>query len=146
MKENFFTYRNIGGGYPAVEEDIRLGTPTAVFGVSEAHKYLLASLVQGKILYITADAVSAGKAFASVSALSGRRCVQLCAKDEVILYKDALSKDALYKRLTAIHAMLNGSVYHLILFRYFRCNYSSFHSSLQLSHAPFLLLFSISDT
>ena len=109
MKENFFTYRNIGGGYPAVEEDIRLGTPTAVFGVSEAHKYLLASLVQGKILYITADAVSAGKAFASVSALSGRRCVQLCAKDEVILYKDALSKDALYKRLTAIHAMLNGS-------------------------------------
>ncbi|MDE6104129.1 MAG: hypothetical protein K2G38_00365, partial [Clostridia bacterium] len=109
MKENFFTYRNLQGGYPALENDLRLGTPTAVFGVSEPHKYLLASMTEGKALYITADAVSAGKAFASISALSGKKCVQLCAKDEVILYKDALSRDALFKRLTAIHGLLHGA-------------------------------------
>ncbi|MDE5722415.1 MAG: transcription-repair coupling factor [Clostridia bacterium] len=109
MKENFFNYRNLQGGYSALENDIRLGTPTAVFGVSEPHKYLLASMTEGKTLYVTADAVSAGKAFASILALSGKKCVQLCAKDEVILYKDALSKDAIFKRLTAIHALLHGA-------------------------------------
>ncbi|MDE6613168.1 MAG: hypothetical protein K2K28_01255 [Clostridia bacterium] len=86
MKENFFTYRNLQGGYSALENDIRLGTPTAVFGVSEPHKYLLASLTEGKSLYVTADVVSAGKAFSSISALSGKKCVQLCARDEIILY------------------------------------------------------------
>ena len=92
-----------------MENDIRLGTPTAVFGVTEAHKYLISCLPQYKILYITADGVSADKAHASISALSGRKCVLLPAKDEVILYKDALSKDALFRRLTAVSEISNGA-------------------------------------
>ncbi len=109
MKKNFFTYRNLAGEYPALENDLRLGTPTAVFGVSEPHKYLTASLFSGKTLYICADAVSAGKAYLSISAVSGRECVLLPAKDEVILYKDALSKDNLFRRLTAVYGILHGA-------------------------------------
>lgn len=109
MNENFFTYRNLSGDYTAVENDIRLGTPTAAFGVSDELKYLLASLSHRQTLYVTADAVSAAKAHKSISVLSGKKCVQLPAKDEVILYKDALSKDALFNRLTAVHALQNGA-------------------------------------
>ncbi len=99
----------MGTEYTALQNDIRLGTPTAVFGVSDAHKYLIASLAERKTLYITADSVLANKAYASISALSGKRCVLLPAKDEVVLYKDALSKDALFKRLTAIAEIINGA-------------------------------------
>ncbi|MDE6441404.1 MAG: transcription-repair coupling factor [Clostridia bacterium] len=109
MKENFFTFDSIGGNYTALKNDIRLGTPTAVFGVSDAHKYLTASMLTGKVLYVTADAVSANKAYQSLCALSGKKCVLLPAKDEVILYKDALSKDALFRRITAIHQITEGA-------------------------------------
>ncbi|MDE6001393.1 MAG: hypothetical protein K2G96_03640, partial [Clostridia bacterium] len=103
MKANFFNCKNLTGDYCALENDVRLGTPTAVFGVSEAHKYLTASLFDGKTLYIAPDSVAAGKAFTAICALSGKKCVLLPAKDEVILYKDALSKDALFRRLSAIY-------------------------------------------
>ena len=97
------------GEYSLLEQDLRLGTPTAVFGLSEAHKYLLASLPQERVLYVTADSISAQNAFSAISVLSGKKCALLTAKDEVILYKDALSKDALFKRITAIHEMLTGA-------------------------------------
>ncbi|MDE7306664.1 MAG: hypothetical protein K2N33_04675, partial [Clostridia bacterium] len=77
--------------------------------MSEAHKYLTASLFDGKTLYIAPDSVAAGKAYTAICALSGKKCVLLPAKDEVILYKDALSKDALFRRLSAIYGMICGA-------------------------------------
>lgn len=109
MKANFFNCKNLAGGYPALENELRLGTPTAVFGVSDSHKYLLTSALSEKILYLTADSVSANKAYASLSVLSGKKCALLPSKDEVVLYKDALSKDALFRRLTAINAIIGGA-------------------------------------
>ncbi|MDE7215076.1 MAG: hypothetical protein K2N68_04495, partial [Clostridia bacterium] len=109
MVKDFFTYKNLRGDYSALENDIRLGMPTAVFGVSEVHKYLIAALTEGKVLYIAADAVAAQKAFQSISVLSGKNCVYLPAKDDVVLYKDALSKDALFKRLWATYKMAHGA-------------------------------------
>ena len=107
MNKNFFTYKSMG--YTALQNDIRLGTPTAVFGVSDIHKYLIAALSEYRTLYIAADSVLANKAYESISALSGKKCVLLPSKDEVVLYKDALSKDALFRRLTAIHEILSGA-------------------------------------
>lgn len=109
MNENFFTPRNLSGDYPALFEDVRLGTPTAAFGLSESHKYLLAAAARQKILYVAADNISARKAYEAVSVLTGKKCAFLCAKDEVILYKDALSKDALYKRICALSAISSGA-------------------------------------
>ena len=94
---------------PALENDIRLGTPTAAFGLSETHKFLLAAITQGKQVYVCADAISAQKAYAGISTLSDKKCVYLPAKDEVVLYKDALSKDALYRRICAVYGLLNGA-------------------------------------
>jgi transcription-repair coupling factor (superfamily II helicase) len=109
LKRNFFTFKNLGNDYVAMQQDIRLGIPTAVFGVSEPHKYLTASLFEEPILYITADAISAQKAQSAIATLSGKNTVLLTAKDDVLLYKDAISKDALFRRITAIYGIEQGA-------------------------------------
>ncbi len=109
MIKNFFSFKNLGGEYLALQNEIRLGTPTAAFGLSDAHKYLLASLYAGQVLYVASDPIFAQKAYESVKTLSGRKCTLLPAKDEVILYKDALSKDALFKRISAIYELTHGT-------------------------------------
>ena len=109
MKRNFFTFNEIGGEYPSYAEELRRGTPTAVFGVSDSLKYLLAGLTPYPTVYITADSVSAQKAADNIASLSGKNVAILAAKDEVLLYRKALSKDSLFKRLNGIHALQNGS-------------------------------------
>ena len=108
MKRNFFNFDNLGGEYSALKEELRRGTPTAVFGVSDCLKYLLASVIDVPIVYIASDSVSATKAARNISVLSGKKVEVLAAKDEVLLYRKALSKDALFKRLNGVHALQNG--------------------------------------
>ena len=108
MKNDFFSFDALHGEYPALATDIRRGTPTAVFGVSDSLKYFLAGLIDAPVVYITADAVSAKKAAENIAALSGKRTEVLAAKDEVLLYRKALSKDALFKRLNGIYALQTG--------------------------------------
>ena len=108
MKEKFFTFDKIGGEYPRFGEELRRGAPAAVFGVSDSLKYLLASLIDAPVVYISADAVAAQKAAENIAALSGKRTAVLAAKDEVLLYRKALSKDSLFKRLNGIYALENG--------------------------------------
>ncbi|MBO5240075.1 MAG: transcription-repair coupling factor [Clostridia bacterium] len=109
MKRNFFNFENLGGEYPSFAKEIRRGTPTAVFGVSDSLKYLLAGLIDYPVVYITADSISAKKAAENIAALSGKKTEVLAAKDEVLLYRKALSKDSLYQRLRGISALYSGA-------------------------------------
>ena len=108
MKREFFNAMELGGEYPLYVDDIRRGTPTAVFGVSDSLKYLLAGLSPYPVVYVTADGVSARKAAENIAALSGKTTQTLSAKDEVLLYRKALSKDSLFRRLNGIHALQTG--------------------------------------
>ena len=106
---SFFRFENLGGEYPALGADIAHGVPTAVFGVSDPEKYLIASLVGGRAVYIAPDALAAQRAHAAIAALSKKKCVLLPAKDEVLTYRKSLSKDALYRRLTALYEWQRGA-------------------------------------
>ena len=108
MKKDFFTLNQIGEEYLPYVEDLRRGTPTAVFGVSDPLKYLLAGLTPYPVVYITADGTSAQKAAENIAALSGKRVEVIAAKDEVLLYRKALSKDSLFRRIQGIDALQNG--------------------------------------
>ena len=108
MKRNFLTLNEIGEEYAQYAQDIRRGTPTAVFGVSDPLKYLLAGLTPFPVVFVTADSVSAQKAAENISSLTGKKTEVLAAKDEVLLYRKALTKDALFKRLNGIYALQNG--------------------------------------
>ena len=109
MKNDFFSFDALCGEYPALATDIRRGTPTAVFGVCDSLKYLIASMIDSPVVYITADASGMNKVAQNVRAISGKRVETLCAKDEVLLYRKALSKDSLFKRLQGIHALQTGA-------------------------------------
>ncbi len=109
MSPKFFTSDNLTGDYPALANDVRLGAPTAVFGVSDSQKYLTASLFDGVSLYIAPDPVSAEKAYGAISTLSGKKCAWLSPKDDVLLYKDALSRDALFRRIKALNEIFGGA-------------------------------------
>ena len=107
--KGFFSFENLGGEYALLGQDVRQGIPAAVFGISDEQKYLIASLIGGRVVYLTADALSAKRAAEAVGALSGKRCALLCAKDEVLMYRKALSKDALFRRLKALADWQNGA-------------------------------------
>ena len=106
--KNFFSFNQIGGEYPALADELRRGTPTAVFGVADSLKYLIAAMIEKPVLYITADGVSAQKVAENVAALSGKETAVISAKDEVLLYRKALSKDSLFKRLCGVRALTTG--------------------------------------
>lgn len=106
---SLFRFDNLNGEFPALGTDLRRGVPAAVFGVSDAEKYFIASLAEGRSVYIAADALSARRAHAAISALSGKKCTLLCAKDEVLTYRKAGSKDSLYRRLTALYEWQEGA-------------------------------------
>ncbi len=108
MKRNFFTFDNLGGEFPSLRDELRRGTPTAVFGVSDSLKYMLAAVMESPVVYVVADGVTARRAAQNIRALSGKRVEILAAKDEVLLYRKALSKDALFRRLNGIHALYSG--------------------------------------
>ena len=88
---------------------IQNGVPTAVSGVSDAQKHLIASLFEGRIVYLTADALTAKRAAEDIRALSGKKVALLAAKDEVLTYRKAGSRDALFRRLTALHEWQAGA-------------------------------------
>ena len=90
-------------------EEIRRGTPTAVFGVSNALKYLLGGLIEYPVVYIVSDSISAKKAAADIASLSGKQVEILSAKDEVLLYRKALSKDSLFGRIRGVNALYHGA-------------------------------------
>ena len=99
MIRNFFTAEQLGPAYSELKNDLRLGTPTAVYGVSAPHKCLIAPLSwEGRLVYITDNALSAASCAAQIAGFTGEEPALLTAKDEVLLYKDAVSKDALFKR------------------------------------------------
>ena len=93
-----------------MENDLRLGTPTAVFGVSDAYKALLAATcAPGRVVYVTDSAPNAARMAAEIGAFAGEEVALLCAKDEVLLCKEAVSKDALFRRLAALRQIRKGT-------------------------------------
>lgn len=110
MIRNFFTAEQLGPPYEQLKNDIRLGTPTAVFGVSAPHKCLIAPVCcEQRLVYICDNALSASKAALEIEGFTGEEVALLTAKDEVLLYKDAVSKDALFKRINALYRIQNGA-------------------------------------
>jgi len=107
--KGFFSFETLSGEYALLGKDVEHGVPTAAYGVSDAQKYLIAACVPRRLLYLTADALTAKKACDAIAALSGKRCARLPAKDEVLTYRKALSKDSLFARLTALYEWQTGA-------------------------------------
>ncbi len=91
------------------QNNTRSGISTAVFGVSKPARYFLASKVEGKVLYIAPDFVSAKDATREIYALTNKKVVYLPAKDDVLLFKKFFNKENLYNRITALYEIMDGA-------------------------------------
>ena len=98
-----FSFENLGGEYEKLGKEIKSGSKVSVYGLSAAQKFLIASLPTRPVLYLTSDALTAQHAADAIFALSGKKPALLCAKDEVLTFRKALSRDALFRRLTALY-------------------------------------------
>ena len=107
--KRFFSFEQLSGEYALLGRDIEHGVPTACYGLADAQKYLIGALPECRVVYVTADALSAKRAKESIAALSGKKCVLLPAKDEVLTFRRALSKDALFARLCALYEWQRGA-------------------------------------
>lgn len=106
---DFFRFEYLNGDYPLLGASVQNGVPTAVFGLNDAQKYLVASLFPGRAVYIAADALTAKRAAESIAVLSGKEVALLAAKDEVLTFRRAGSRDALFRRLTALYRWQAGA-------------------------------------
>lgn len=121
---------NSSKNFENFEVNTRSLTKTAVFGVSDNEKFVLASCVQGRVLYIAKDNLKAKKVAEEVSYLTGEKTVYLPPKDDVLLFKKAFNKDSLFARLSALYDILLGA-------RFISC---SFEALLQLMPKDILSL------
>ena len=83
--------------------------PTAVFGVTDPLKLAISAHLFDKAIYICKDNVKAQRAQEELHALTGKTCVYLPPKDDVLLYKRAFNKESTYKRLTALYEIEKGA-------------------------------------
>ena len=81
----FFSFEALGGEYPLLGATVANGAPTAVFGASDAQKYLIASLFAGRVAYITADALTAKRAAETIERFLEKSDMAVC----LVLYDAA---------------------------------------------------------
>ena len=102
MLNEYIKLENMGSQTAALQKNVREGIPGAVFGVSFAHKCHIAATLGLPVIYVARDAITARAAAAEIRAISGEKAVFLPAKEDVLLYDKAISKDALYGRIGAL--------------------------------------------
>ena len=93
------------------EHCIRQGIPSAVFGVSDAFKNYLISIIPEKVLFVVKDGISARLASEAIEQLSNKKTVYIPPKDEILLLSRAFSKDNVYARTVALYNAYFGLCY-----------------------------------
>ncbi len=101
MLEKIIALRNGENSVKEFLSAIRQGIPSAVFGVSDAFKNYLVSVIDEPVLYIVKDGLSAADAERAVKEFTDKKTVILPAKEETLISTRAFSKDGLYKRIRA---------------------------------------------
>ncbi len=78
--------------------------------MSASQKALSASLLPGPVFYLAPDAVSAREICAVASSLSGKKCVLLSSRDEVLAFREAFSRDSAFRRISSVQKALGADI------------------------------------
>lgn len=98
------------GSVKEFTENVRLGVPTAVFGVSDSFKNFLVGTIDCPVLYVAKDTVSAFSAVKAIKEFSGKSVTYMPCKDQNFSFMRAFSKDGLYSRLSALENLRKTDV------------------------------------
>ena len=89
---------------------VRQGIPSAAFGVTDAFKNYLVSVVPDKVLLVVKDGVTAHLSAEGITELSGKKVVIIPPRDELLLNSRAFSKESTYARIKALAEIKDASV------------------------------------
>lgn len=109
MLSNYIKPENLSEELNSLLTEVRSGVPTAVFGVAFAEKCYLASQINAPVVYVARDELTAKAVCIELRALTGKKAVYLPAKDDVLLFNKAFSKDSLYNRIFALYQLSQGA-------------------------------------
>ncbi len=106
---NFFDRVNNNAAYKKLSEDVRGNNFTAAFGVQPSEKPFIAADIDAFVLYVCSDYVESQRVLRTVNALTGGGAVFIPAKDDVLLFKQNASRNGVYLRNSALHALFKGA-------------------------------------
>ena len=110
MQRDFLNINNLGGQYLSVFEDVRAGMPLAIYGLSLTHSAILtATCFEKRRVVITDTLLTSQKVKETIEGLFGEKVALLYAKDDTLLYKDAISKDRLFQRIKGMWEIEQGA-------------------------------------
>lgn len=105
---DFFQRVNNNKPYKALIDDLRSRKNTAVFGVQPNEKPFVAGSISDRfVLYVCSDFVDSQRILRTLNAIKGG-FAYLPHRDDVLLYKNSYSKNAIYQRNNVLSQMLSG--------------------------------------
>lgn len=105
--KRLFNYEKLSG-YKKLIETVRAGKSCSIFGVQNSMRAALASSFGGKLLFVTADDVTANS-FASQFEIMGLRSVLFPSVPDTFIYKKAGTTERFAQRTKALFDILNGN-------------------------------------
>lgn len=103
---NFFDFSLLGADYKKLYEKVRAGNSCSIFGVQNSIRPLLSVGTNKKLLYITADSITASSMIEQFEGM-GKRALSLPAVQDSFIYKRAQSNDAYKTRTKTLFKVLS---------------------------------------
>ncbi len=110
MINDILNFKNGQNSVSELLSAIRQGIPSAVFGVTDAFKNYIVSVIDEPVLYVVKDTITAQIASLAIQEFSGKKTVVLTPKDEIIRPNKAFSKERTYQRITALGNLKDAKV------------------------------------
>ena len=110
MLEKKLQLKNQANSVAEIVQSIRQGLPLAVFGVTQAFKCYLYSVIETPVLVVCKDTLTATEIYENLSAMTDKKVVVVPQKDQLLLPSRAYSKDFIYERITATYNLKSADV------------------------------------
>ena len=105
--KNFFNFESLNENYAKMIKLVRAGESCSVFGVQKSMRVALSGEIGKKLLYITADMVSANAVYEQF-VLSGQKAVLISNIQDSFIYKKAGSSELYIERSKTLYKILKG--------------------------------------
>lgn len=103
---NIFNFENASENFGKLYKQLRAGNSCSIFGVQNSARPAIVSSFSKKLLYVTADGVTANSVLETFE-LMGKKALLFPAVQDNFLYKRAMSTELYEKRTQVLYKILN---------------------------------------
>lgn len=113
--KNYFDIKNLNSAYADFYSRVESEKTGSIFGACEPLKIAMTTGFNGKIIYLTADFVTAGRVFELFSSVYGKRVAMLKPIPDNLTFARAKSNECNIENLITLSRLANGEVDVLVL-------------------------------